>query len=674
MPDIPRPTTLEPLASLPQTLAELAPRYETFARSSYATRLRARISEAAATAAVGAEAGRLTILQSILSLYDEELREAPHAHGSLRSNSASDSGTCLIRMEAGVPAEDACQHLSLLTPTMSAGFAYPPSADTLQDELVAGTATARLVELIEQPERMSLLTSLVRGRDMGRGILATLVDDSELSFEAEVPLGPLPPSSSSELILHASQYRLFHAYLCLPPAAELPAEHFVGTTLFVDSVDALAARTYGIQGQRHHSEYRVAYALFMFWLWLSDNALDQYNNSLSNDAFVQDIMHSYASVFRLRGDTAKLERWQATMTARNDAGAYEHPDPLPQGLAGGRLDIATAAAIRAELIGSVTNSLLAIAHMMSDLGVDLEGVAPIFDSHLESHHIEKTRARPTQHWEQMLLRLDSGAVEVCLEISRQLSLLEINDQAPLAGFDQAAIRLLKHPYIGTSQGQLDQSVAAALDEIGVADLEPEQRAWYTQVAHAGTMLSPLIRQLDDHGTMYCVLINDLVSLAKDILEGEANPILIEVARRYSDGTCAWESLSSIDMRAALLAEGTAVCREVIVDLNNRWNCLYASAKTLRKTLSSVLDHVDRVASLHDFEVQHARLSAFLRRAVDHLIKTMVFWIAGQNSWNAETPRYQLSLQAILRPLIEQDEPSSDRALRCLWNALFVGRL
>lgn len=661
----------ERLECLPARVSTIAARYETFAGSAYATGLRARISAAAASSIAAAQAGRFSALESVLSLYDEELREAPRSLGSYRASPASDSGTFLIRMEAGVPAEDACQHLSVLSPTMSGGFAYPPAAEALQHDLAQGSATAALIELVRQPERMSMLTSLVRGRDMGRGILATLVDDDALGFEAEVPLGPLPPSASNELILHASHYRLFHAYLCLPPDVEIPGEHFVGTTLFVDSVDALAARTYGLQGQEHYSEYRVAYALFMFWLWLSDNALDQYNNSLSNDRFVRDIMTSYARVFR-RGEGPHLARWQTMMLALDRQGAYEHPAPLPQGIAGASLSPTDAHALRSELIGNVTNSLDAIAHMMSDLGVDLEGISPIFDSHLESHRIEKSSVRPSQYWEQMLLRLDSGAVEVCLEISRLLSLLEANDQDPVHGFDQRALRLLKHPYLGNDQRELDASVAEILAELRVDALPDALRGWYTQVAHAGTVLSPIIRQLDDHGTMYCVLINDLVSLAKDILEGEANPILIEVARRYTGGGEAWESLTKPEMKAALLAEGATVCREVIGDLNERWNCLYAVAKTLRKSIPNVLEHVERAASVHDFEVQRAELAVFLRRALDHLIKTMSFWIAGQNSWNAETPRYQLSLQAILRPLLEQPRASGDRALRCLWNALFAG--
>lgn len=670
MPDASVPTT-DPLACLPLAVNDLVPRYEAFARSTYATPLRSRISLAAAQSIAAAQSGRFAALHSLLCLYDEELQEAPHSQGSFRAGSASDSGTCLVRMEAGVPAEDACQHLTLLSPMMSAGFSYPPAAEALQHELAQGTATATLTGLIRHPERMSLLTSLVKGRDMGRGVLATLVDDEALDFEAEVPLGPLPPATSSDLILHASQYKLFHAYLCLPPDAELPGEHFVGTTLFVDSVDALASRSYAIQGQRHYSEYRAAYALFMFWLWLSDNALDQYNNSLSNDRFVQDIMSAYATVFRLRGDDDTLARWQATMMARNAAGAYEHPTPGGQGLAGGRLDRATASVIRTELIDNVTNSLHAIARMMSDLGVSLAGIAPIFSSHLESHHIEKTQLRPVHYWEQMLLRLDSGAVEVCIEISRQLSLLEINDQDPLDGFDQHAFQLLKHPYVGSSQAELDNAVAAAIDQLGGA-LTPEQRAWYTQVAHAGTVLSPIIRQLDDHGAMYAVLINDLVSLAKDILEGEGNPILIEVTRRY-DGTRAWESLSPTDMKAALLAEGSGVCRDVVADINRHWHCLYAAAKTLRKSIPDVLEHVERVGSMHDIEVRRAKLSAFLRRGIDHLVRSMAFWIAGQNSWNAETPRYQLSLQGILRPLIEQNVVAGDRALRCVWSALFAAQ-
>lgn len=670
MPDASAPPP-DPLACLPLSVHDIVPRYASFAASSYATPLRSRISLAAARSIDAAQSGRFAALQSLLGLFDEELQEAPHSQGSFRTGSASDSGTCLVRMEAGVPAEDACQHLTLLSPMLSAGFSYPPAAEALQVELAQGSATATLVGLIRHPERMSLLTSLVKGRDMGRGVLATLVDDDALDFEAEVPLGPLPPATSSDLILHASQFKLFHAYLCLPPDAELPGEHFVGTTLFVDSVDALASRSYAIQGQRHYSEYRANYALFMFWLWLSDNALDQYNNSLSNDQFVQDIMSAYAMVFE-GPDDDRLARWQATMMARNVSGEYEHPTPSGQGLAKGRLDRPTATIIRAELIGNVTNSLHSIASMMSDLGVSLAGIAPIFSSHLESHHIEKTQPRPVHYWEQMLLRLDSGAVEVCIEISRQLSLLEISDQDPLDGFDQQAFQLLKHPYVGGSQAELDAAVAAAIDRLGGDALTPERRAWYTQVAHAGTVLSPIIRQLDDHGAMYAVLINDLVSLAKDILEGEGNPILIEVARRY-EGARAWESLSPTDMRAALLAEGAAVCRDVVADINRHWHCLYAAAKTLRKSIPVVLEHVEWVGSVHDIEVRRAKLSAFLRRGVDHLVRSMAFWIAGQNSWNAETPRYQLSLQGILRPLIEQNPKVGDRALRCVWNALFAAQ-
>lgn len=689
------PARISPLSCLPSNTSELVSQYEKFARSGYATALRAQISHAAASSIRAAQSGQFAALQSILQLYEEELREAPNSLGTHRvsssssSSSSSDSGTCLIRMDAGVPTEDACQHLSVLSRTMSGGFAYPPPAEQLQDELAGGTATTTLAALIREPERLSMLTSLVRGRDMGRGILSTLINDDPeqvLQFEAEVPLGALPPSAADELILHASQFRLFHAYLCLPPEAEIPGAHFVGTTLFVDSVDALAARTYGLQGQRHYSEYRVAYALFMFWLWLSDNALDQYNNSLSNDRFVRDIMSSYASVFRGRagGDDDRLSSWQATMMEHNRAGAYDHPAPHAQGVAAGRLTGEDAFALRSELIGNITNSLATITQMMADLCVELEGVSAIFCSHLESHRIEKTLARPTQYWEQMLLRLDSGAVEVCLELSRQLSLLEMNDQAPLYGFDQRSVRLLKHPYAGANQRERVTSVTQALEQLLAVEpsadrgseppaVQPEElRGWYTQVAHAGALVSPIIRQLDDHGTMYCVLINDLVSLAKDILEGEANPILIEVARRHTGGSRAWESLSKAEMKAALIAEGAGVCREIIFDLNERWNCLYAAAKTLRKSVTNVLEHVEWAGRVYNFEVQRRELGAFLERAVDHLIRTITFWIAGQNSWNAETPRYQLSLQAILRPLLEQPTAVGDEALGCLWDALFDG--
>ena len=655
----PRPITADSQRCLQSSTLGLGEAYWALGQSPYATALRSVICTAAGSSIRAAQSGRFEALRALLDLYAEEL----DAFDAQAQGEGLERYCCAQSLAAGVPAEDACYELARQSPTTGKGFVHPPQAERLQATLRHGEGLADLRSLIDNPAGLLPLTSLVGKREVGRAILSRMGYGSE--FRAVVPFGELPEFSTA-LLDHALEHGLFSVYLCKPGASELTGAELARCHLFVDSVNVLAVRTYGSQLGGGAPLYRDMYSQFMFWLWLSDNALDRYNNSLSNDYFVLDIMQLYSGV--ATGQLGSLADCQSEILRLDEQGFYEHPMPAAQGIGHEALSPELASALRRELVGSVSTSLTSIIASMKALGLDVEYFARFFDSHLESHRIEKERKRPTSYRDQMLLRLDSAAIEVCLELSRQLALEERIATAPTPGLDQASVKLLKHPYAVSSIDHLAQIVDQTLDEELPADIE--DRDWYLQVAYAGTLLSPLLRQLDDHGSVYGILINDLASFAKDIVEGEGNPLLIEIARRYTEGTARWEELSRLEMRLALHGHGYDVCRDLLDRINDRWKGVYSAAKALRRSRELTLDFVTAMGARQGFTVERDKLDAFLRVALDHLIASTVFWVGGQVSWNAETPRYQLSQQALIRPLLEYGEAEGRRALGVLYDALF----
>ena len=641
-----------------QTTTEgLGEAYWAFGQSPFATALRSVICTATGSSIRAAQSGRFEALREMLDIYTEEL-------SARKQVTTLGAYSCRRSLLAGLPAEDACYDTARLSATTSAGFRYPPQAELLQEKLRRGEGLEELEGLTKNPAGLLPLTSLVENRELGREILSRMGYASD--FQATVPFGELPAFSTA-LLDHAREHELFHVFLCKPPSSELTEQEVARSHLFVDSVNVLASRTYGSQIDCGAPVYRDVYSQFMFWLWLSDNTLDRYNNSLSNDIFVFDVMELYSGV--VSGELPVPAALQAEMLRRNMQGEYGHPMPSQQGIGHEALSPDKASALRIELIENVSNSLVSIVESMKELGLDVEYFGRFVDSHLESHRIEKQHERPGSYRDQMLLRLDSGAIEVCLELSRQLSLQELVASVPTPGLDQASVQLLKHPYAVSSEEHLAQIVQQTLEDELCPDIGA--REWHTQVAYAGALLSPLIRQLDDHGNVYGILINDLASFAKDIVEGEGNPLLIEIAQRYTERTARWEDLSRLEMRLALHGHGYDVCTELIHKINERWKGVYAAAKVLRRSSPLVLDFVAQMGKKHGFPVERDKLDTFLRVSLDHLIMSTVFWVGGQNSWNAETPRYQLSQQALIRPLLEYSEGEARKALACLYDALFI---